>query len=253
MSTAPLSPVRHDDAVGLDIYVGPLTRYVAGDWLTIVQQAARDNGMQVHVVRAGPEPEGGPPDADEAHQAVLAWRQSVLPGADWPEGSELPYWTDKPDWDGYGGVVLLAAYDEQPEAPRTKRVGLVRKRDVPDTARDFGSAPAYEAAQQSPKRYPSLLGGAEWWVPVADRPATFEADLPNGNDVLMSTVGQLQSELRTLNDRTLRMSEAELQEARRKPARPDAPLEDVGRFGLAVLLDLCERAVAERQPLLMDY
>jgi hypothetical protein len=90
-------------------------------------------------------------------------------------------------------------------------------------------------------------------VPVADRPATFEADLPNGNDVLMSTVDQLQRELRTLNDRTLRMSPTDLPAARRELPPPGAPVEEVGRFGLAVLLDLCDRAVAERQPLLMDY
>ena len=37
--------------MGLDVYVGPFSRYHTGEWETIVQQAARANGMTVQVVR----------------------------------------------------------------------------------------------------------------------------------------------------------------------------------------------------------
>jgi len=37
--------------MGLDIYVGTLTRYYAGDWQTIVRQSAEGMGMEVQVVR----------------------------------------------------------------------------------------------------------------------------------------------------------------------------------------------------------
>jgi hypothetical protein len=39
--------------VGLDLYVGPLTRYHLGDWLTVVQQAGRELGITVQVDRYG--------------------------------------------------------------------------------------------------------------------------------------------------------------------------------------------------------
>lgn len=37
--------------MGLDVYVGSLTRYHGGDWETVVQQAAREQGIDVHVLR----------------------------------------------------------------------------------------------------------------------------------------------------------------------------------------------------------
>src|SRR6266436_6378887 len=38
--------------MGLDIYVGSLTRYYAGDWETVVQRHARETGVSVRVVRS---------------------------------------------------------------------------------------------------------------------------------------------------------------------------------------------------------
>ena len=37
--------------MGLDVYVGPLTRYYSFEWETILQQAGREQGMDVHIVR----------------------------------------------------------------------------------------------------------------------------------------------------------------------------------------------------------
>jgi hypothetical protein len=37
--------------MGLDVYVGPLSRYYTGQWETIIQQYARQTGMEVRVVR----------------------------------------------------------------------------------------------------------------------------------------------------------------------------------------------------------
>ncbi|MBI5366610.1 MAG: hypothetical protein HZA54_06205, partial [Planctomycetes bacterium] len=59
-------------AMGLDVYVGTLTRYYTGDWKTIIQQVGERSGMTVEVIRAH-----APPDAvrDPAavRRAVLAW------------------------------------------------------------------------------------------------------------------------------------------------------------------------------------
>jgi hypothetical protein len=37
--------------MGLDIYVGSLTRYYARDWETVVQKHARESGIKLTVVR----------------------------------------------------------------------------------------------------------------------------------------------------------------------------------------------------------
>src|SRR5262245_14111366 len=104
--------------MGLDIYVGSLTRYYCGNWETIAAQTAREQGMDFHVTRTNPGPSDKMTDPVEIRQAVDDWRAGVESALhphleahlDWAEGAELEYFTDKPDWVGYAGVVLLAAH-----------------------------------------------------------------------------------------------------------------------------------------------
>ena len=131
--------------MGLDVYAGPLTRYLAGDWLTIVQQAGLASGREV-------------------------------------------------------------------------------------------------------------LRGAEWCLPLATGPTLFGTQTPNGGEVTMGRVDNLVSELRDLNEATLRLSPAALAAAREDgPPEPGAPVAAVAPFGLAVLLHLAEYAAAHRVPWIMDY
>src|SRR5262245_32541171 len=116
--------------MGLDVYVGSLTRYYTGDWETIVQQWGRQNGVPVTVVRAGQSPGGGgsvwerlfkrnaPSPAEKTRIAVIGWRGQIARvlgreaalSFDWDESAASPYFTDKPDWAGFGALLLLAAY-----------------------------------------------------------------------------------------------------------------------------------------------
>ena len=54
----------------------------------------------------------------EVQAAVENWRDQILsaisqpgqpPYAPWPEDNEKPYYTDKPDWDAFGAMLLVAA------------------------------------------------------------------------------------------------------------------------------------------------
>lgn len=248
--------------MGLDVYAGPVARYVAGNWLTIVQQAASEQGMRVEIVRAG-----GPQDGDDAvtdagivAEVVHDWQRALLAAvgvADgWDDRLDGDYETDKPDWDGYGAVVLLAAYDEQPGlAPGSVARRGIRRKATPDTApREFADAPAYKEASRSPERYPTLLGGAEWCLPLSAGPTLFGASTPNGSEVLMGRVDNLRSELEELNRATLRLSASDLASVRRAgPPDTGAPVHAVAPFGLAVLLALAEYASRRRVPWIMDY
>jgi hypothetical protein len=123
--------------VGLDLYCGSLTRYHVGDWFTVVAQAAMASGVAVRVERTQAEPPDAIHDPDLIHEAVLAWRRGLGEGLgvalDWPEDGDALYQTDKPDWDGYGAVVLLAAYDDQPHLnPTFKKHRLARAQPLDD-------------------------------------------------------------------------------------------------------------------------
>lgn len=235
--------------MGLDLYVGPLTRYHTGDWQTIMQQIGAQNGYEVRIIR-GHEEVDRETDSAAVQNAVREWQQwlgSALGSPlDWPEGPSQPYWTDKPDWDGFGAVLLLAAYDERPDL----RPGPGAKQDSP---REFGDALAYQAASAEPELYVSLLSGVEWWLPLTEDPVVIEASRPNGEPVRMSSIERLAVELELLANRTEIFAGHDPAEARQGPPGDGAPVEEVARFGLAVMLDLAETALKHRQPFLLDY
>lgn len=155
-------------------------RPLAGDWLTKVQQIGRDNNVEVRVLRPN-EPADAVRDAAVVHEAVGSWQQGLLKqlGVDqgWDDAPGGEYVTDKPDWDGYSAVVLLAAYDEQPDlAPHTEgRWGLRRKKAAGTAPRAFKESEAFKAARESPGRYPTLLSGTEWCLLLSNGPTTFKA------------------------------------------------------------------------------
>ena len=106
--------------MGLDIYAGPLTRYYSHNWKTVVQQWAEENGYTFNRIT----PDGEPADNEEelspaeVQAAVEDWRDQILaaisqpdqpPYTPWPEDNERPYYTDKPDWDAFGAMLLVAA------------------------------------------------------------------------------------------------------------------------------------------------
>jgi hypothetical protein len=235
--------------MGLDLYVGPLTRYHLGDWLTITQQIGAQEGYDVRIVRAHEE-DDGETDPEMVQNAVREWQQwlgDALGGqVAWPEGPSQPYWTDKPDWDGFGAVLLLAAYDERPDLCP----GPWDKKDNP---REFADAPAYQAASAQPERYLTLLSGVEWWLPLAEDPLVIEASRPTGQPTRMGSIDRLVAELRLLDERAGVLAGHDPAELRRGLFTDDPTLTEVARFGLAVMLHLAETAIEHRQPLLLDY
>lgn len=244
--------------MGLDVYVGPLTRYTLGDWMTIVQQALGTQGFPVEVMRAEPEPADVITDPVVVTEAVRSWQAGVLaalscPSA-WQDSPEMPYWTDKPDWDGYGGLVLLAAYDERPDLAPPTRQGLFRKAVDADVPRAWHQSHAYQRAASNPDRYPTLLSGVEWWLPIECGPTVFEVPRITGQPTRMGRVDQLVAELQLLTARSGLGAQGALDQVRHDgPPAPGADVAAAGRFGLAVMLELALNAQRSGQPLLLDY
>ena len=106
--------------MGLDVYVGPLSRYYAGDRETIVQQVAKGSGIAVEIVRPKPPRRGWFKKLRDglhffrptAEESVRRWRNRLrrelgISDLDWNEDPETEYMTDKPAWDCYGALVEL--------------------------------------------------------------------------------------------------------------------------------------------------
>ena len=62
--------------MGLDVYAGPLSRYYAGDWLTVVQQLGREQGIAVEVRRPAQADEGIT-DPEQVLERILEWRAGL--------------------------------------------------------------------------------------------------------------------------------------------------------------------------------
>ena len=217
--------------MGLDVYVGTLTRYYVEGAADVVERIARHQGMAVDgqaaeaVIRA----------------AVLRWRDGLsrwlgdrLAGPlDWDESAPAPCFTDKPGWDGYGGALLLAAHDEHPELPPPAVVSA----DWPDD-------PAYQAASArgAGSRYAQLLT-PELWLPCRFDFTVRTRDL-TGEEVELGSSAALLDQLERLADR-YRLDG--------QPPADDHSLPAAAAGGLAVLRRLAERSVSCRIPMKLDF
>lgn len=242
--------------MGLDIYVGSLTRYYAHDWETVVQQAARSQGIPVQVVSANSPPDDEIRDPAQVRDRVFEWRgnmQTQLKGAklidadlDWPEQPDTPYFTDKPDWECFGAMTLLAAYEEEPKPLFGGRWPKTLKESW---ARD----PKLEARlnAREPGRY-SHLYGCMAWIPVRlKNPVT--GPLPAGDATMIGSAPALLEQLQLLNQRTYAGSPDDLVTwSREFPDPSDSRFEPKAKTGLAILLNLTRLAVEHHLPMLLD-
>jgi hypothetical protein len=221
--------------VGLDVYVGSLTRYYVAGPADVVERIARHQDVPV---TDGLEAE------EVIRAAVVRWREGLsrwlgdrLAGPlDWDESGPAPCFTDKPGWDGYGGTLLLAAHDEHPELPSPAVVSA----DWPDD-------PAYQAASApgAGSRYRQLLT-PELWLPCRFEFTVRTQDITGEEVELGSSVALLE--------------QLELLAARhRLDGHPPGPSADghalsaAAGNGLAVLRRLAERSVTYQVPMKLDF
>ena len=161
--------------MGLDIYAGTLTRYYSHNWKTVVQQWAEENGYSFNRIT----PDGEPADNEEELSSA-----EVQAAVD----NERPYYTDKPDWDAFGAMLLVAAcrtYEEP--VPSTVEKDWI-----------FGEHPLVARLASDEERVWSLFRGATWWLPLSDS-FLFQGSLPTDDTAAIATLGGLRKELEKLN------------------------------------------------------
>jgi hypothetical protein len=236
--------------MALDVYVGSLARYYAGEWENIAEKASRERGVQYQIGRPGAsadrlkDPQRIPP-------AVLAWRSALsdslgskiaLP-LDWDEALEAPYFTGRPGWDGFGSLVLWAAYAEHPALRQ------------PDTLpEEWDNDPALMRSNVAGfrSRYSHLVRNVELWLPSPFE-FTFEGEDIDGRRVVVGSTTTLRRQLDDLNAATWKTDANTVAGWGREPLAAEAPLELCARYAFAVLLDLARRAVEHKLPMKLDY
>ena len=233
--------------MALDVYVGSLTRYYAGEWENVSERTARERGAQYRIGRAADAGRGG----DGIGRAILAWRgvlneslgERIALPLDWNEAADAPYFTGRPGWDGFGSLVLWAAYAEH---------SAVRRPSSLPEEWDNDPVLVRSNAQGVRSRYSHLVRNVELWLP-GPFDFTFEGEDVDGRRVVMGSVATLRRQLEDLNGATWKADEDVVVTWGRDSLAADAPLEQNARYAFAVLLDLTRRAVEHRLAMKLDY
>ncbi len=241
--------------MGLDIYVGSFTRYYAHQWETVIQKAAREQGVPVVTVLRQPESPDAIKDPAVINTGVLQWRDVMLQGLRatgshvtelaWDERVETPYFTDKPGWDCFGALLILASHEQAVVPIFSSRY----PKRLPDNwPKDF----RLQGATAAGGRYSHLLG-CEVWLPV-DFPDPFEGPKPNAQASRFGSSIRLQQQLVELNERTYHGSASDLTAWRETVPEPaDRTFDPMAKTGLAITIALVESANKNRLPMVLDY
>jgi hypothetical protein len=230
--------------MALDVYVGPLARYYTGDWENVVDATSRGRGT-VEAQRSSVSGE-----SEEFRARVLEWRtvlvrslgDRIAEPLDWSEtGTE--HFVGRPGWDGFGALVLWAAYAEHPT--------LKRPLSLPE-AWDDDPALIRCNAESFRSRYSHLVRNVELWLP-GNLGFTFEGEDVQGRRIVMGSAQALAGQLADLNAATWKVGAQEALSWSKRPPLHEAPLELQARYAFAIMSELARRAVAHRLPMKLDY
>lgn len=234
--------------MALDVYVGSLTRYYAGAWENLVEKAARERGAP-HRVRSS-KPADAAKSQDRIRPRVLAWRAALAKALgdrlsaplEWDETEAAPWFTHRPGWDGFGSLVLWAAYAEHP---------TLRLPEILPEEWDDDVALTLSTAEGFRSRYSHLVRNVEMWLPVAFE-ITFEGEDVEGRRAVMGSVTTLRRQLADLNASTWKASAADIAAWGQMPPERRT-VEGCARYAFALLTDLAQRAHGERLPMKLDH
>jgi hypothetical protein len=181
----------------------------------------------------------------------MSWREAlsqsladnVSEPLDWDESDLAPCFTGQPGWDGFGSLVLWAAYAEH----QTLRCPVT----LPE---EWDDDPALLRCNVEGfrSRFSHLVRNVELWLPSAF-PFTFESDDVDGRRIVIGSATTLARQLAELNAATWKVDAAEVSSWERRRPLADAALELKARYAFAVLTGLAHRAVDYQLPMKLDY
>ena len=259
--------------MGLDIYAGTLTRYYAHNWKTVTQQWAETNGFSFSRITPRGEQAAQEEEADprEIKNAMKNWQSQILeaispkecpPYESWTEDNETPYYTDKPDWDAFGALLLYTA-------ARTYGEPL---QETVEKNWDFENHPLIQRmGEDEDHGVWSLFIGASWWLPIADGLA-FNAPCPTDEEITFSTTGALKMELEQINSIGWNADEETILSWSRSEGYPaDAEIqngkltkagmeehtvyntESLAKFAFSILWRAVKFSMEKQVPILLDF
>jgi hypothetical protein len=233
--------------MSLDVYVGPLARYYGGDWENVTGRG----GQQSTGAASSHSPGQRPAGRNRIRQSVISWRETlsaslgntVAAPLDWDETEEAPYFVGRPGWDGFGALVLWAAYAEHP--------AMTLPETLPE---EWDNDPALvrSNAEGFRSRCSHLVRNVELWLPIAFD-FTFEGESVDRRRIVIGSSATLVRQLADLNAATWKGGPTHLATWARSGSDRDATLEFRARHAFAVVADLAAKALNHRLPMKLDF
>lgn len=234
--------------MALDLYVGPVSRYVVGDWQNVGQQMAEANGLKHQAVGPGARRPAGFFGRRRAENAYAAWREKMRkfmlaqgePTPLWDDSATLDYATDRPGWEGLLGLVLKYATLLHPQYPPPSGPMGEIDIEVENAYLDTLSRPGLIHALADvpvwlPGRFDTIYA-----MPLVDGPALNTASL-GALSATLDQVCELWGKERAL------MATLQTDQPGSK-----ASLDEAALHGLAVLCRLTDEATRRNLPMIVD-
>jgi len=233
--------------MAVDLYVGTLTRYYAGQWENVAQKMAREQGLRYQVIRPGGDNADAVSDPAKIEPAIAQWQRNVAQAlqqsgggdAAWQEGLGPPYFTDRIGWDPLFALMLWASYLQLERQP---------PRNLP---KDMTADPAFAECMGNPNQYQlTTILSAQFWLPV-DLMFFTKFPSPRGDQVDVSSVDALLYALGNINERSWRTHDWRAWLA--DDIADTALLETPARYGFAVLASMAAHAKQHHLPIVLSF
>jgi hypothetical protein len=235
--------------MAFDIYVGPLTRYYRRDWENVAQQWAKANGVKYKQITPG-DTSDPITSTKEINELVVAWVEMLNRNLSkhlseplyWKDAAELPYFTNRPGWDGYTALLLWTAYSEFPERVPPKHVP---KSWHDDEAFQAATGENYKTAKKQ-ILLPAL------WLPQQFEFVFQGPSLTSQQSNIGSSPALLKQLLSLRNSNTFATEEI----ARSTPVETvedKQSLEDVARTAIDLFIHMARESVEHHLPMILDF
>lgn len=235
-----------DDNMAFDIYAGGFSRFYARQWDNEAQAHAKETGTHYQMIYAGDDP--GPADWDEIQEAVQDWRGAIINGLRehvpsdlmWSEEKSAPYFTDRPGWDAYSALIVMAACTACNEA-------LPARLDEDALSSDLVMR-TYDPQMRNAFR---SITKTQIWLPGSFEFSFDFVDLGN-EPVHVGSVKALNADLASICLKQ-GITPQDLESALQEGYADDADLKTLATFGLAVFTHIASKAQQNQLPILLSF
>jgi hypothetical protein len=232
--------------MALDVYVGPLSRYLAGDWQTIVddEEIGEDSNLESPTLSsriAGSIQKFASGRQCSRIRADISreLKKAGLPPDLWPDEPSHPYQSDRLGWEGLSGIIGGYTYALSPHLPMPTEVP-----DISDLLADPALANLPEGTGPN-----HLL--SEMWIP-GDFDASISLRFSAARTINVSSLGALSRELAAVGQ-ALGFAPDSWRGAVVDQPDDESTLEEAAHYGFVLLSRLTTFGIQSHVPMLLDY